>query len=940
MLRTSSARGLSRVPWTIAALAVATLMSPVAAGALSSPALVTRQLATSSQSCPAIPGKPSSAGAVCGHELAPSGPGAPSRAVLPKGETQCPSIPDKAASSAGASCRAGTAGSTEPGTVALPAGRTQCASSPGKESSAGAACWNTPASKQSSDPDVVSLPPGATRCPNAGLKQSSTFATCGTGPSPHPDGPSTTTVSLPVGARPCPSIGTKHSSPTAACEVTSAPTASLRLYNIAGYSISLYESTNALAPGGAITLSAYANVDVGPTPYYIEFYDRNTGGLLNYCGTGTSCSTSVSESSPTTHNFIAYIGSYSGTNPPSTVAATSNVVSCTWLGASMGASPQYTSPGSSSLVTVYANTDVGPTPYWLELFDASTGANLVICASGSSCSAWVSQGGPTVNSYYGYASSYGTALPPPNVQASASTFVVWFGISLTASLPAIQPGQTTSLQANANANVGPSPYYISIFDATTGARVALCAAGSTCGVNINQASSTVRDYIAYVGGSTTTRPPSSVQATSNYVEVTWLSVSLSVDATVAAPGVYVGLTATASQDVRYTVYDIDIFDVTSGSMVARCGVGITCSTTVTQPSPTTHWYQARIDCGGGCQPPAIRATSNQVSVTWLSVALRACAGNLVSCPAGSSTNGQVDGNWITLTATANADITYTPYDIWISDQTTQSDVVACASGSSCSKPVTESAPGTHTFVAYIATPGGTYPHTGIVATSGTLAIFWVLWGVDSWTPVTQPSIDSVTANLGKPDFWGRYIGQTANAPDMTAGEATLAHNNGIKILPIFSEFAQGSTSGHSQGVYFAQYAATAASSLGIPAGTMIAIDIEPSSFVDAAFIQGWYDGMVPKGYVPAVYEFPYTQSNRYFATAYCTAVANEPAIGSNMLLWSYEPSLSHVSRASAYTFAPAAPGCANQTVAWQYNLSAGSNPNVDLDEALVSAPLW
>ena len=313
-------------------------------------------------------------------------------------------------------------------------------------------------------------------------------------------------------------------------------------------------------------------------------------------------------------------------------------------------------------------------------------------------------------------------------------------------------------------------------------------------------------------------------------------------------------------------------------------------------------------------------------MTWVSVSLKA------------STNGQAAGNWVTLTATANADITNTPYDLWVSDQTTQQNVGACTYGSSCAVPVTESAAGTHTFIAYVAKPGGTYPPPGIAATSSTLPIYWVSWGVDSsWSPITSDMLSSVTSAVGKPDFWGRYIGQTGNAPDMTASEATLAHQNGIKILPIFSEYTQGQTSGYSTGVYFAKYAAVAANSLGIPGGTLIAIDIEHNSYVNAAFIQGWYDGMVAQNYVPAIYANP---GDAYFPGAYCTAVANQPAIGTNLLLYSVEPSLSHLVRTSAYAWGPSGPGCANNTQLWQYNLSGGSNPNVDLDEALASAPLW
>ena len=47
---------------------------------------------------------------------------------------------------------------------------------------------------------------------------------------------------------------------------------------------------------------------VGPTPYYITIYDETTGAELAVCGTGITCSATVSESSTGRHQFEAFIG--------------------------------------------------------------------------------------------------------------------------------------------------------------------------------------------------------------------------------------------------------------------------------------------------------------------------------------------------------------------------------------------------------------------------------------------------------------------------------------------------------------------------------------------------------------------------------------------------------------------------------------------------------
>jgi Rv2525c-like, glycoside hydrolase-like domain len=937
-LRFVCARQVGRI---VSALVIAgsTVLVPIGSSAApdAPPAAV---VSATSTSCSVVPSKPAKSAAVCGHAPAVAGLGVASVPKLPLGASPCPSVAGKSASSAAATCShiASSSVVANP-VVTLPAGQRQCPSTATKASSPGASCPTQALPAQfPTTLGVVSLPAGASHCPSSGSKPSSAEAACGVETTPAATAPGLTTVNLPVGETPCPSTASKPSSPNASCSTAPGGVQSTGLgaskgfsipTNIAGYSISISESRNALAPGASTTLTATSNVDVGPTPYYIEIYDHTTHALLTYCGAGTTCSTAVTQSTATVRSYIAYTGTYLASEPPATIAATSGVVSCTWLSISLTVSAAYIGPGQSSTVTAHVNTDVGPTPYYIEVFDSTVGANVALCANGATCSVSITQNAATVRSYVAYVSGYGTSNPPPTVQVTSNRpSVVWFGISLKASAYALSPGGSTTLTASANADVLPSPYYIEIFD-TSGSRVVACASGTACSGSVTQAGSAVRNYVAYVAGLGTTNPPPSIQATSSWVQVTWLSVSIVANPRFLAPGAATALTATASQDIGPTAYSIRITDVTANSVLVTCATGTTCATTTSQPSATNHNFVAYILCvGTGCPLPITRATSSAVTVSWLSVSIK------------TNTSGVPTGRVVTLTGTASADVTTSPYYIEIFDQALQQFVGECSGGTSCAAVTTETAAGTHKFIAYIATEASTWPPTNIQATSGLVSVTWVWWGVDSVDAITQAEVDSVTTSLGKPDFFGRYIGQLAGGYNMKVSDATVAHSNGIRILPIFSEFAQGTTSTHATGVYFAQYAATAARRLGIPAGRMIAVDIEPSSYVDAAFIQGWYDGMLPGGYVPAIYENPYTGTNRYFPGAYCTAVANEPAIASNLLLWSYEPSLAHQTRANAYKFAPDAPGCANQTVAWQYNLSAGSNPNVDLDEALASAPLW
>lgn len=98
-----------------------------------------------------------------------------------------------------------------------------------------------------------------------------------------------------------------------------------------GFTVSLAASGTDPYAGTAVTLTATVNTDVGPTPYYITIYDETTGAELAVCGTGITCSATVSEPATGSHEFEAFIGDdVPGTGAPGFVLVSSNQVSVLW----------------------------------------------------------------------------------------------------------------------------------------------------------------------------------------------------------------------------------------------------------------------------------------------------------------------------------------------------------------------------------------------------------------------------------------------------------------------------------------------------------------------------------------------------------------------------------------------------------------------------------
>jgi peptidoglycan hydrolase-like protein with peptidoglycan-binding domain len=215
-----------------------------------------------------------------------------------------------------------------------------------------------------------------------------------------------------------------------------------------------------------------------------------------------------------------------------------------------------------------------------------------------------------------------------------------------------------------------------------------------------------------------------------------------------------------------------------------------------------------------------------------------------------------------------------------------------------------------------------------------------LWGFDTNDVITSSYLNNVINARGRPDFIGRYIDALSWSP-MGAAEAAYIHSQGIPIMVLDSSVTSNDTT-YSTGVWMANRVIAKAHTLGIPAGVAIFSDIENTSPVDAAFIEGWYDTISASGYKPGYYANPLAGSSQ-FSGAFCTAISSNANIASQSILWPDEPSIGWTTKANAPAFAPTSPSCNGHAVgnvlAWQYSLT-GAGLNIDSDEIKSSVPLW
>jgi hypothetical protein len=187
-----------------------------------------------------------------------------------------------------------------------------------------------------------------------------------------------------------------------------------------------------------------------------------------------------------------------------------------------------------------------------------------------------------------------------------------------------------------------------------------------------------------------------------------------------------------------------------------------------------------------------------------------------------------------------------------------------------------------------------------------------VWGVDSAASVTESFFSCVVEKFGYPQFWGRYLTSVPNVSDgLTADEIAIIRGKGVKIWPIYNQFVEAL--GYRNGQVSARNAIYHARRLGIPDGTMISANLEKA--IDEGWIRGWVETFYPSGYRPGLYGDT-TEGN--FNKSYCSAIAANPRVAEQTIIWSNRPRPGVTKRTNSPTFRPISPPCKSNVWGWQY----------------------
>ena len=284
--------------------------------------------------------------------------------------------------------------------------------------------------------------------------------------------------------------------------------------------MTLEASRTRLWPDQETSLTATANREVGPTPFYISIYDTTARVPANQrrvavCGSGTTCEATVSFSDREQRTYVAYVGQWTDAYPPQGVVATSEEVEVSWgiQNWSTGLRLSRSTARTGSAVNITLRTrgeDIGPSPFFFSIYDRTTRSRVALCGTGTTCRARVSQDEATTHRYVGFLGTGDDEYPPSRVWwATQHAFVTWSRSGYTVNL-SLSDGPYEAV-ARTNRDVGPTPYFITIYNVITGDQLAMCGSGRECRLPSPPCRA---NLVAFVGGAQSSLPPPDTQASS------------------------------------------------------------------------------------------------------------------------------------------------------------------------------------------------------------------------------------------------------------------------------------------------------------------------------------------------------------------------------------------------------------------------------------------
>ncbi len=148
------------------------------------------------------------------------------------------------------------------------------------------------------------------------------------------------------------------------------------------------------------------------------------------------------------------------------------------------------------------------------------------------------------------------------------------------------------------------------------------------------------------------------------------------------------LTANSTLSVSGTPYAIEIFDVTTQSLVAACAQASQCVVSFSAKSGTHQFIAFVAEPTTVVPTSGVKLTSNKVDVRFLGVSLQVNAPAVVA-----------PGSPVTFVATATQDVSATGFVIELHDATTGERLSYCSRGTTCSMSLVEPTGGVHRIIA-------------------------------------------------------------------------------------------------------------------------------------------------------------------------------------------------------------------------------------------------
>lgn len=96
------------------------------------------------------------------------------------------------------------------------------------------------------------------------------------------------------------------------------------------FTVTLTSDDAWVPPGTTAVLMARSNKDMAGRPFAIQIFDLTSNERVASCDTGSTCPAFVSQSTPTTHAYQAFVAEPGDTPPPPNVQASSDVLPVTW----------------------------------------------------------------------------------------------------------------------------------------------------------------------------------------------------------------------------------------------------------------------------------------------------------------------------------------------------------------------------------------------------------------------------------------------------------------------------------------------------------------------------------------------------------------------------------------------------------------------------------